>query len=108
MKFKRLTPKQYQDSGTFKMDSIDSSIKEISSKIGEPRRYNDANFPDDEDKVDVCWGIKNSNKDVVLIWNYKNGHYEGIDLEENDLLSFSVSYSNEDFFKEFKKEMGIE
>lgn len=40
------------------MDRKDASVEQISRVLGQPYRKDDFNFPDDPDKVNVCWCVQ--------------------------------------------------
>lgn len=61
-------------------------------------------FPDDHDKVDVCFGVMDIDTGkVAIFWNYKSGpNYNGSDYTLDDIKEFSV-YGDMTFSKTFTK-----
>jgi len=54
MKFEKVTnPRDYRSASC--KDHFEIAYSELVEKLGEPFKNGDAGFPDDDDKVDVCW-----------------------------------------------------
>ena len=93
-KFERLSAKEYRGCDSAVSADIDLPYEFLVKAIGEPHRNGQGDFPDDSDKVSVCWGIRKPNTDSwVVIWDYKNR-----DIKPEEIESFSVDFSDESFF----------
>ena len=58
----------------------------------------DADFPDDDEKVDVTFGLKDEETgEVLIVWNYKSGPaYNPRDnLTLDDISEFSIGYGGD-------------
>jgi len=99
MKFTKMTSDEYLNSSSHSLCGLTFKYEDIVRVIGEPFNSEDENYPDDDYKTDICWGIKDDNNDFILIWNYKNGNNYCQDrtlVEELDY--FYVYYTNIDFY----------
>lgn len=57
----------------------------------------DEDFPDDENKVDVTFGLKDEKTGgTIVVWNYKNGpaYNPSDNLTLSDIPEFSVGFVN--------------
>lgn len=86
--------------GGYLLDTIEASVNQISTFIGQPYRKNDINFPDDPSKVEVCWCVQASSGAIVTIWDYKQ-----LLQPDNKTRDFSVWYSHEKAWKELKSQI---
>lgn len=103
----RLTATEYLANSGHRVERLEISYAKLVSKLGKPHKNGDEDFPDDTDKVDVCWGFRNAGF-VILIWNYKNGpayNGEGVALENVD--RFSVFYVSPESWADFKASFEI-
>ena len=90
------------------MKTIIASVDELTKVLGKPHFYEDDDYPDDDCKTDYCWQKKIRSgkfKGELALWNYKNGHYDGRDLETYEPISFSVYFTNERIFLELEKQL---
>lgn len=90
------------------MRDITASVDELTKVLGKPHFYKDDDYPDDDCKTDYCWQKKIRSgefKGELALWNYKNGHYEGRDLETYEPVLFSVYFTNEKIFEELEKQL---
>lgn len=107
MKFEKVTnPKDYQSISC--KNHFEISYLLLVEKLGEPFLNGSPDFPDDEDKVDVCWCF-NSEDGHVSIWNYKNGPaYCGDEVESVEAIDyFSFDYPDDDTLKLFFEQYEI-
>lgn len=107
MKFEKVTnPRDYRSASC--KDHFEIAYSELVEKLGEPFKNGDAGFPDDDDKVDVCWCFTFEGS-YVSIWNYKNGPaYCGDEVESvEDIDYFSFGYPDDDTLKLFFKQYEI-
>ena len=72
------------------------SVNELEELFGfKISYYKDADYPDDDYKTDFSWSVRitDGNKSVdVTGWNYKSGHYAGIELTKDEKIEWSISY----------------
>ena len=105
VKFKPVPLGDYDGGGC--RASLDFPFAAVKAVLGEPWRNDpirkNDDYPDDDDKTDVCWCVKSPEGHTVTVWNYKNGPaYRGTgDVE--DLKQFSVDYTSATFFDEVRK-----
>ena len=82
-------------------ESLNLPYQVLVKFLGEPHKHG-PNFPDDNGKVDVCWGIQDTSGNKILIWNYKNGPaYTGHGTIES-IEVFSVYVTDQEFFEELR------
>lgn len=101
MKFEKITnPKAYRSKSC--TNHFEISYLLLVEKLGEPFKNGEPDFPDDEDKVDVCWCFKYANG-YISIWNYKNGPaYCGDEIQSLEEIDyFSFDYTDDDTLKAF-------
>lgn len=81
---------------------------ELANKLGEPFKNGESGFPDDDDKVDVCWCFTFEGG-YVSIWNYKNGPaYCGDEIQSlQDIDYFSFDYTDDDTLKAFSQQYDL-
>lgn len=106
--FNRMTAAEYSKTANSKIGSISIPYSDLVKALWEPYKNEQRDFPDDNDKVDVCWGIKSAENEnnIALIWNYKNGPaYTGSGTIE-DINHYSVYYNNKEFFDKLSKVVG--
>jgi hypothetical protein len=76
-------------------DTIDVPYKRLVEVLGEPFKNGDPDFPEDPNRVDVCWGLISEDGDgdkYLYIWNIKNGPRYLKKGTLDDIKSFEVSY----------------
>lgn len=103
MEFTRLNAKEYGDYANHCMVKINASFQKMVSILGEPHKNGEKDFPDDDYKVDVCWGLKSPRDEHITIWNYKDGPAYNKEGRIEDIDYFSVWYSDLKFFEELKQ-----
>lgn len=107
--FNRMTAAEYIETSSSRIGSISIPYSDLVKALGEPHKNEQRDFPDDNNKVDVCWGIKSAENEnnKVLIWNYKNGPaYTGSGTIEG-IDHYSVYYNNnKEFFDKLSKVVG--
>src|SRR5687767_12636458 len=98
LNFKITSPLEYD--GGSKTNSLSIPYLKMVQVLGEPIKNTESGFPDDDYKVDVCWGFK-SDKGVVSIWNYKNGpaYLGDEDVKLEDIDYFSVYVTDQELFQ---------
>ncbi len=108
--FTRLTREEFGGSGAAGHVSI--GYPALVETLGEPWKNDpvgkNPEYPDDNYKTDVSWGLKHAEGGRLYVWNYKNGPaYNGGDGKVEDVDSFSfgfegtpeqVSAAERDFF----------
>lgn len=102
MIFTKITnPAMYSSRSCARHVSI--TYNELVKKLGIPF-FNSGgeDFPDDENKVDVCWGFVSDTGARLSVWNYKNGPvYLGSEYTLAGINRFSFDYRDEEGFKAF-------
>lgn len=77
---------------------LDAKFRTVVAALGEPSFVNEAGkpFPDDDYKVDVCWGVVGADGQSLAIYNYKNGpaYNRGEGLTLDDIDWFAVDFTN--------------
>ena len=105
--FSRMNAGEYGKTGSCRIASISIPYDDLCNALWEPFKNDQRDFPDDSDKVDVCWGIKSTeNKDKVLIWNFKYGPIHTGVVAIKDVYVYSVYYTNKRFFDKLTKVIG--
>lgn len=108
MNFTKITdPAMYSSRSCKRHVSI--TYNELVTKLGVPF-FNSGgeDFPDDENKVDVCWGFVSDTGAKLSVWNYKNGPvYLGSDYTLAEIGCFSLDYPDEETFKAFCEQYGL-
>lgn len=103
MNFGRMTSDEYSNCGTHRIDTLNFPYSMIVEVLGSPFFRDDPNFPDDNCKVDVCWGIKSAvigDDSKICIWNYKNGPaYNNGEGSVEEISNFSVWHNSAAFYK---------
>ncbi len=104
--FKKVTdPNNFKWS--WKMGSLEIDYLDLVDKIWEPFKYTENNFPDDKNKVQVCWGFNKQNEAEqninIAIWDYKS---YADDLAE--IKQFSFYAPTDRHLQEFLKQYDLE
>lgn len=90
--------------GGHRVSSISASVEDLIKVIGEPHWRTDDDFPDDDYKCDVCWGLKHPETGAeITIWSYKEWHYNDQQIDTEERVGFSVYYTDEGYFKELEE-----
>jgi len=92
-KFLRLLTNQYK--GGHRMTFIYTTLNRLEDLFGEAHYHYEDDFPDDTNKVSVCFGLINqfTNK-VVYIWSFKIWHYNDVEIDKTEFVEFSAYYEN--------------
>lgn len=103
MAWKRMTAGEYMENNSHRTGGLEISYAEMVEKLGAPHKNGEPDFPDDDHKIDVCWGFQKENGETVLIWNYKNGPaYNGAEVSLDDINHFSVFYITLEAWEDFR------
>lgn len=108
-RFVKITdPKDYEPSDC--KQHINVTFDTLKAKLGEPFYNGTEGFPDDDDKIDVCWCFKVADNAYITIWNYKNGPVYGEAQELAEIHTFSFGFPSAAVLKEFSEhfELGLE
>ncbi len=98
----RVSSSEYR--GDHKTESIEASINQLESIIGRPHKVTDSDFPDDDYKCDVCWGLKNPDTGAIIaIWSYKEWGYNDQPIDYDEVVTFSVFHTDIDYLNDIKK-----
>jgi hypothetical protein len=103
MAFTRVSAGEYR--GDSRIGSIDAPYTALVAALGEPHKSTEPNYPDDDYKTDVCWGVCSTEnpRAMLAIWNYKNGPaYNGGRGNIEDIDYFSVWHNDPALFQEVK------
>lgn len=95
-------PNQYVCNGG-REGTFPFSFHAVRAILGEPFRNDpvgqNANYPDDDYKTDVCWCVKSETGKYLTVWNYKSGPaYNNGEGSIEELEGFSVWYEDKDLF----------
>lgn len=77
--------------------SLHASANELEELLGfKIPFYQDDDYPDDEDTTDFAAPVIATDKETGEVikfqfWNYKNGHYDDIELSRSDVIEFSFN-----------------
>lgn len=107
MTFEKVTdPKDYRSASC--KHHFEIAYGELANKLGEPFKNGESGFPDDDDKVDVCWCFTFEGG-YVSIWNYKNGPaYCGDEIQSlQEIDYFSFDYTDDDTLKAFSQQYDL-
>ena len=101
--FVRQTAAEYR--GDSRIAGIDAPYGKMVTALGEPHKSDDADYPDDGYKTDVCWSVRSAENPayIVTFWNYKNGpNYNDGEGAIEEIDHFSVFYTNAEFYERVK------
>lgn len=92
-KFQPLTPEEWE--GSFAYGHVSKPYPVLVGALGEPHKNfplgENPDYPDDDHKTDVSWGVKHESGVHLYVWNYKTGpaynNGEG-SIEELNYFSF--------------------
>ena len=94
--FERVSADEYE--GVSCIAKVEFPYAVMVKALGEPHKNGDEDYPDDDYKTDVCWGIRliENPEEMVVFWNYKNGpaYNDGVGTIE-ELDYFSMWYPSE-------------
>lgn len=101
-------PKDYQPSDC--KQHVTVTFDTLRRQLGDPFYNGTDGFPDDDDKVDVCWCFKVADNGYITIWNYKNGPAYGQAEELAEIDTFSFGFPSTAVLKEFSEhfKLGLE
>lgn len=107
LRLKRLTSDEYVDCQPGLKDRLEAPYEAVRMVLGDPHVWSDEDYPDDDFKTDVCWGVEDEDTGQrVCLWNYKNGpRYNKQVPTLSGIESFSVYYSDKEFYEKLKTEI---
>jgi hypothetical protein len=89
--------------GSYKKDSIYTTIQKIKDCFGEPFYYEDENYPNDPIKTTVSIMLYNpDNHNIISLWDYKVWDHDNDEIDFDQEIEFSVYYDDIEDFKRIK------
>lgn len=98
----RVSTEDYQ--GGHRIGSIESNLKTLEKLFGKAHYHSDEDFPDDDYKCSVCFGLKNKTTNKYIgMWSYKYWHYNDEPINHNEKIDFSIWAEDESDIEAIQK-----